>query len=100
MSLPGVTGTGSGNRTFGGGGSGPGGSRPGSRPGPAGDSVRVPVVEGQRVGAAITAPRSGKMVYILVAVLIAAICVLAALLFSGETPRRPAAGAPSAGAPR
>jgi Tfp pilus assembly protein PilV len=28
------------------------------------------------------------MVYVLVAVLIAAICVLAVLLFSGESPRR------------
>jgi anti-anti-sigma regulatory factor len=93
LSIPGTTGTGSGNRTFGGGGSGsgpgsrPGGSRPGgSRPG---DSVRAPAVDSQpRFGAGITAPRSPKMVYVLVAVLIAAICVLAVLLFSGENTRR------------
>jgi anti-anti-sigma regulatory factor len=102
VSLPSVTGTGSGNRTFSGGGSGAGGSRPGgSRPGPLADSARLIPVEGSRFGAAITAPRSSKMVYVLVAVLIAAICVLAVLLFSGDAPRRPGSlGNPPASGPR
>jgi anti-anti-sigma regulatory factor len=79
LSLPGVTASGSGNRTFSG-----GGSRPGTR-----DGLHVPALDpGARFGASITAPRSGKMVYVLVAVLIAAIMVLAVLLFSGESPRR------------
>jgi anti-anti-sigma regulatory factor len=78
LSLPGATGTGSGNRTFSG-----GGSRPGTR-----DSFAAASSDPARFGASITAPRSSKMVYVLVAVLIAAIMVLAVLLFSGESPRR------------
>jgi len=39
--------------------------------------------DGFGAGVLSTAPRNGKMVYVLVAVLIAAICVLAILLFSG-----------------
>ena len=84
LSLPGTHTTGSGNRTFGGGSTG-GGSRPGTR-----DGIAVPAMEpGARFGASITAPRSGKMVYVLVAVLIAANCVLAVLLFSGDGPSGP-----------
>jgi anti-anti-sigma regulatory factor len=86
LSLPGVNASGSGNRTFSGGGSGAGGSRPGAH-----DSMRgSAVLSAPAFGAGITdrAPRSGKMVYVLVAVLIAAIAVLAILLFSGEPPRR------------
>jgi anti-anti-sigma factor len=94
LSLPGVAHqTGSGNRTFGG-GSSAGGSRPGYGHALASD-VRASSVGGQTFGASITAPRSGKMVYVLVAVLIAAICVLAVLLFSGGgTPRSDAAEPP------
>lgn len=53
------------------------GSDPGSR---------LATVDGVRLGSAVAAPKSGKMVYVLVAVLIAAICVLAVLLFSGGGP--------------
>lgn len=81
MSIPGVT---PGGRMFTGAGTGPG-----SRPGPHSHHA-APVDPGLRsaadaFGAGIlsSAPRSGKMVYVLVAVLIAAICVLAILLFSG-----------------
>lgn len=82
MSIPGVT---PGGRMFTGAGTGPG-----SRPGAHSHGHAVPVDPGLRsaadgFGAGIlsNAPRSGKMVYVLVAVLIAAICVLAILLFSG-----------------
>lgn len=69
-SLPGMM-----PKGFGGGGSHPGitGSDPGRYPGSNPDARPTPVVQ----------PRNGKMVYVLVAVLIAAICVLAVLLFSG-----------------
>lgn len=77
LSMNGLS-TGSG-RTFSGSGSRPGmsGSDPGSR---------LATVDGVRLGSAVAAPKSGKMVYVLVAVLIAAICVLAVLLFSGGGP--------------
>lgn len=103
LSLPGMTQhTASGNRTFGGGSSGGGISRPGfgvTSPGAAGGAATA--AGGTGFGASITAPRSGKMVYVLVAVLIAAICVLAALLFSGGSKRSDASvpGRAEAGAP-
>jgi hypothetical protein len=79
MSLPGVVNAAAGRNMTG------AGTGPGSRPGPytpaTGESGARPAVEG--FGAAITAPKNSKMVYVLVAVLIAAICVLAVLLFSG-----------------
>jgi anti-anti-sigma factor len=79
MSLPGVANAAAARNMTG------AGTGPGSRPGPytpvGPDSVARPSVEG--FGAAVTAPRNGKMVYVLVAVLIAAIIVLAILLFSG-----------------
>jgi hypothetical protein len=73
-------------RTFAG-----GGSRPGTHTTPASDpGARLSAAhEAQRFGAAVIdrgGPRSGKMVYVLVAVLIMAICVLAVLLFSGGGP--------------
>jgi len=90
MSMPGAT---PGRGMVTGAGTGPG-SRPGVHPhgahGPHGYAHPPGVDPGMRsaadgFGAGIlsTAPRSGKMVYVLVAVLIAAICVLAILLFSG-----------------
>lgn len=96
MSLPGVSNAA--NRSMTGAGTGPG-----SRPGPYGhgqagpESTARPAVES--FGAAVTAPKNGKMVYVLVAVLIAAICVLAILLFSGggataPQPRRGSLEAP------
>ncbi len=72
LSLPGVITTG--NRTFGG-----GGSIPGSSPGP-----RAPSMEPSRFAGPYSQPRSSRLVYVLVAVLIAAIGVLAVLLFSGN----------------
>jgi anti-anti-sigma regulatory factor len=84
-------------RTFAGSGSRPGQlTNPGSDPGPRSQGLGA-VHEGPRFGASVTdnrwAPRSGKMVYVLVAVLIMAICVLAVLLFSGG-------GAPAASGKR
>jgi hypothetical protein len=82
MSLPGVTNA-AGRHTFGGGSSGGGGTRQSS-------SVGIPPIDRgmgpDGFGAQVTAPRSGKMVYVLVAVLIGAICILAILLFSGGGP--------------
>jgi anti-anti-sigma regulatory factor len=72
LSLPGIVTTG--NRTFSG-----GGSNPGSSPGP-----RAPSMEPSRFAGPYTQPRSSRLVYVLVAVLIAAIGVLAVLLFSGN----------------
>jgi hypothetical protein len=95
LSVPGAAASGSGNRTFSG-GSSAGGSRPGgpgSRPGGSlHDSLRSSAVSSAPAfGAGVidrSGPRGSKMVYVLVAVLIAAIAVLAILLFSGESPRR------------
>ncbi|HKA91714.1 MAG TPA: hypothetical protein VKE22_28820 [Haliangiales bacterium] len=75
LSLPGVITTG--NRTFGG-----GGSNPGSSPGP-----RAPSMDTSRFAGPYAQPRSSRLVYVLVAVLIAAIGVLAVLLFSGNNER-------------
>jgi hypothetical protein len=85
MSLPGIANPAAGRNVTG------AGTGPGSRPGPftptgidAGANHKGPVAV-ESFGASVTAPKNGKMVYILVAVLIAAICVLAILLFSGGT---------------
>jgi anti-anti-sigma regulatory factor len=75
LSLPGISA--SGNRTFSGGGSNPG-SNPGVARGGTLDPGRF---------AAYGQPRSSRLVYVLVAVLIAAIGVLAVLLFSGNNER-------------
>src|SRR5262249_34079480 len=77
-------------RTFGG-----GGSRPGTHQTPVNDpaSPLSAVHDAPRFGGAVIdrgGPRSGKMLYVLVAVLIMAICVLAVLLFGGGNP--PATG--------
>jgi anti-anti-sigma regulatory factor len=72
LSLPGISS--SGNRTFAG-----GGSNPGSNPGVARGSLKPGVFAGS-----YGQPRSSRLVYVLVAVLIAAIGVLAVLLFSGN----------------
>src|SRR5262249_11856615 len=74
VSIPGHTTTG--NRGFAGGGSNPGNS-----------GVRAPSLDSHRFAKAIAEPRSGRLVYVLVFVLIAAICVLAVLLFSGNGDR-------------
>jgi anti-anti-sigma regulatory factor len=76
-SVPGASFTGSGHKSFTGGGSRPGhtGSDPGSPSG----------IGGPRgIAAPVAQPKSGAMVYILVALLIAAIGVLAILLFTGS----------------
>jgi anti-anti-sigma regulatory factor len=78
LSLPGVVTTG--NRSFGGSGSNPG--HTGSSPGP-----RAPTAEPLRFAGPYGQPRSSRLVYVLVAVLIAAIGVLAVLLFSGNGER-------------
>jgi anti-anti-sigma regulatory factor len=85
MSLPGIT---PGGRIVTGAGTGPG-SRPGGHASPADPGLRS-AAEGFGAGILSSAPRSGKMVYVLVAVLIAAICVLAILLFSGGGASAPA----------
>src|SRR5215813_4467083 len=88
MSIPGVT---PGRGMVTGAGTGPG-SRPGAHAhgyghghghgAPIDPGLRS-AADGFGAGILSSAPRSGKMVYVLVAVLIAAICVLAILLFSG-----------------
>jgi anti-anti-sigma regulatory factor len=85
MSIPGVTPGGA--RMMTGAGTGPG-SRPGVHPhahphAAAADPGMRSAADAFGAGILSSAPRSGKMVYVLVAVLIAAICVLAILLFSG-----------------
>jgi len=82
MSLPGVVNAAAGRNVTG------AGTGPGSRPGPFTptglDGTSRQQIEGFGANIISGAPRNGKMVYVLVAVLIAAICVLAILLFSGS----------------
>jgi len=68
--------TGVGTRPGAGGGTNPGGTNPGTNPGlsPRPASTMSPAIQ----------PKSNKMVYVLVGVLLAAIAVLAVLLFSGS----------------
>jgi anti-anti-sigma regulatory factor len=64
------------------------GSNPGAAFGPPGPGMDGRALSlGQRQMVPATVPRSGKLVYLLVVVLIAAICVLAVLLFSGGARR-------------
>jgi anti-anti-sigma regulatory factor len=66
-----------------------GGSHPGGTNGAGFDPGARNSQEMLRPAMAVDAPRSGKMVYVLVFVLIAAIAILAALLFTGgSAPRR------------
>jgi anti-anti-sigma regulatory factor len=87
-SMPGQ-GFGTGNRSFSGGGSRPGisGSDPGRTP-------TMPNPKG--MASAAPQPKSNAMVYVLVALLIAAICVLAVLLFVGSN-RKKSSGLEPAG---
>jgi anti-anti-sigma regulatory factor len=76
--FPGLSGTGSGQKSFTGGGTGPGHMNGSAA------TIAAPELASSKSHPAVEQPRSSKMVYLLVAVIIAAICVLAVLLFTGN----------------